>query len=433
MRKLIPSLLIAALCTPAGAQAQDPGSRHSLEDLLRLARAERNTLLSELRSEVQALLEKMESPTTRARPEKAQDLRKTLKKMGPSVAPLLLPGLRPGPDPSRGQRFRAAQIVQVLRELRSPSIGAELLTSAQRGDAQGRINALRVLGTYPHPERIISGVRETFTGAKKEVKIAALLTLAQLRVPDLSDLLTEAFAQDEPDDIGKLLKGLAEIDRPAVQMCVAELVGSPRARALVTPLLEYYGTRGELLEEDEHLVPLIQLAGHAAMEASEAIQILDTLSRHDVTVKGTAKKALARLQESSQLNLRESALILLARSKDKGARRDLLGGYDERVKFSPASTSAYSERGEIYYMIAEYQRAIKDYKEAISLQKGLVPKGDAHIGIARCYARLKRYSDAEEYLAAAPVSMTTLRELAGDPAFEAMLETKYRRAFHLVE
>ena len=29
--------------------------------------------------------------------------------------------------------------------------------------------------------------------------------------------------------------------------------------------------------------------------------------------------------------------------------------------------------------------------------------------------------------------MTTLRELANDPAFKVMLETKYRRAFHLRE
>jgi tetratricopeptide (TPR) repeat protein len=105
--------------------------------------------------------------------------------------------------------------------------------------------------------------------------------------------------------------------------------------------------------------------------------------------------------------------------------------FDERVKSWPKSASAYTDRGNVKYLIAEYSKAIKDYKDAIGLQRGLERRPDARLGIARSYARLKKYSDAEKNLQFA--SMTTLRELASDPAFGGMLETKYRRAFHLRE
>jgi tetratricopeptide (TPR) repeat protein len=226
---------------------------------------------------------------------------------------------------------------------------------------------------------------------------------------------------------------LAQVERKEVPSCVSQLLATERATTLVAPLLDYYSASSKLFNDEEHLLALIQLACQPATDGSDAVKILDTLSEFDVTVKGATKRALDALRESSQLKLRESALVLLARSKDKGARRSLMQAFDERVKYSPASSSVYSQRGDVYYLIAEYQKAIKDYKTAISLQRGLASKGGAHLGIARSYARLKRYPDAEEYLSAAPVSMTTLRELANDPAFKVMLETKYRRAFHLRE
>jgi tetratricopeptide (TPR) repeat protein len=279
----------------------------------------------------------------------------------------------------------------------------------------------------------MDGVRTVHAEAQAGVRTAALLALAQLGSPDLSELLAADFAQVEIVHIGSLLKGLAQVERKEVPSCVAQLLATERATTLVSPLLDYYSASSKLFDDEKHLLALIQLACQPAIDGDDAVKILDTLSEFDVTVKGATKRALDALRESSQLKLRESTLVLLARSKDKGARRSLMQAFDERVKYSPASSSVYSQRGDVYYLIAEYQKAIKDYKTAISLQRGLASKGGAHLGIARSYARLKRYPDAEEYLSAAPVSMTTLRELANDPAFKVMLETKYRRAFHLRE
>ncbi len=436
-------LVLAGLAAPVlthdagarpGFRAQGDGDpERSLEDLLRQARAERDQILSKLRANVEVILGQMESATVRVRPEEALKSRKQMVALGPEIAPLLLTSLRPGPDPSRGERFRAMEVVQVLRELRSPSIGMQLLASSQRGEAEGRVNALRVLATDPNPERVMDGVRTVHAEAQAGVRTAALLALAQLGSPDLSELLAADFAQVEVVHVGPLLKGLAQVERKEVPSCVSQLLATERATTLVAPLLDYYSASSKLFNDEEHLLALIQLACKPAIDGSDAVKILDTLSEFDVTVKGATKRALDALRESSQLKLRESALVLLARSKDKGARRSLMQAFDERVKYSPASSSVYSQRGDVYYLIAEYQKAIKDYKTAISLQRGLASKGGAHLGIARSYARLKRYPDAEEYLSAAPVSMTTLRELANDPAFKVMLETKYRRAFHLRE
>lgn len=436
-------LVLAGLAAPGlthdagarpGLRAQDEGdSRRSLEDLLRQARAERDLVLSELRVSVEVILGKMESATVRVKSEEALKLRNQMIALGPEIAPLLLRSLLPGPSPSRGERFRAMQVVQVLRTLRSPSIGTQLLDLSQRGAAEGRVNALRVLATDPNPERVIDGVRTVHAEAQTEVRTAALLALAQLGAPDLAVLLAADFAQVEVVHLGSLLKGLALVERKEISSCVAQLLATERAPTLISPVLDYYSASSELFNKEEHLLALIQLACQPATDGNDAVKILDTLSQFDVTVKGATKRALDDLRNSSQLTLRESALVLLARSKDKGARRSLLQAFDERVKYSPASPSVYSLRGDVYYLIAEYQKAIKDFKTAISLQRGLASKGGAHLGIARSYARLKRYSDAEEYLSSAPVSMTTLRDLAKDPAFEDMLETKYRRAFHLKE
>ena len=441
LRHLI--LLLAGLAAPGlthdagarpGPRTQDEGdSQRSLEDLLRQARAERDQVLSKLRASVEEILGKMESATVRVRPEEALKLRKQMVTLGPEIAPLLLTSLLNGPSPSRGERFRAMQVVQVLRDLRSPSIGMQLLASSQRGEAEGRINSLRVLATDPNPERVIDGVRTVHAEAQAEVRTAALLALAQLGSSDLPELLAADFAQVDLDQIGPLLKGLAQVERGEVSSCVIQLLATERAPSLVSPLLGYYSASSNLFNQEEHLLALIQLAGQSATDSTDAVKILDTLAQFDVTVKGATKRALDDLRNSSKLNLRESALVLLARSKDKAARRNLLQAFDERVKFSPASPSVYFLRGDIYYLIAEYQKAIKDFKTAISLQRGLASKGGAHLGIARSYARLKRYSDAEDYLSSAPVSMTTLRDLATNPAFEEMLKTKYRRAFHLQE
>ncbi|HIF40943.1 MAG TPA: tetratricopeptide repeat protein [Planctomycetes bacterium] len=417
-----------------GLPTQDEGeSTRSLEDLLRLARTERDQVLSELKVGVEAILAEMESATVRVRPEEALKFRKQMIAMGPEIAPLLLKALLPGPSPSRAERFRAMEVVQVLRDLRSPSIGMQLLDSSRRGTPEGRVNSLLVLATDPNPERVIGGVRSVHAEAQAEVRTAALVALAQLGSPDLPELLSADFAKEEIAHIGSLLMGLAQVDHEEIPSCVVQLLATERAPALVSPLLDYYSASRKLLKKEEHLLALIRLACQPAMDGNDAVKILDTLSQFDVTVKGATKKALDDLRDSSQLALRESTLVLLARSKDKSARRSLLQSFDERVKYSPASPSVYSMRGDVYYLIAEYQKAIKDFKTAISLQRGLASKGGAHLGIARSYARLKRYSDAEEYLRAAPVSMTTLRDLAKDPAFEEMLETKYRRAFHLKE
>ena len=439
----LPVLVLAGLASPCPASLaahspsvrvqDDEPARRSLEDLLRQARAERDQILSELRAGVQVLLDEMESATVRVKPEKARELREQMQALGPEVAPLLLASLHLGSIPSRGDRFRAMQVVQVLRHLRSPSIGKQLLESCQKGDTGGRINSLRVLAADPNPERILAGVRAVHAAAQAEVRTSALLALAELGATDLAQLLATDFAQIEIEQVGSLLRGLAQIERNEIPPCVVQLLAAERAPDLVSPLLAYHSTRKELFHSDEHLLALIKLACQSTIDGNDAVQILNTLSQFDVTVKGATKRALDGLRESSQLNLRESALILLARSRDKAARRSLLQKFDERVKSRPSSTSAYTDRGDVKYLIAEYQSAIKDYKTAISLQRGLASRPDAHLGIARSYARLKRYSDAEEYLGEAPVSMTTLRELASDPAFGGMLESKYRRAFHLRE
>ncbi len=425
---------------PCGAlsETQDPRTDkpgQSLEDLLRAARLKRSQLLEGLRGKVQGIVTELETATPRIQPTVATSLRTQLTDLGPQIAPLLLGALNPGANPSRGARFRATEIVTVLRELQSAAIGNELVASSQRGPDEGRINALRVLANFPAPDRVMAGVRQTHGSATGGVRTAALITRLQLGDSNPDQLLAEALlASPDPSDperTSRLLTSLAGVQCAAIAPSVAKFLASESAPHQAAVLVTFYRVRNDLLSDQDHLLGIIELASHADTARESAVGLLESLADFDIKLKGEAKRRLSDLQDSTMLDLRESALILLARSKDKNARRVLTKDYDNRIKSNRTSSVAHAERGEIFYRIGEYQSSIKDFKNAISLQRGLANKGEAHIGIARCYARLKRYSDAAEYLGLAPVSMTTLRQLASDPAFARMLETKYRDAFHL--
>ena len=156
------------------------------------------------------------------------------------------------------------------------------------------------------------------------IRLGVVVLVSLLMLPLF---VSASRASVDIEQIGPLLKGLAQVDREDVSSCVIQLLATERAPSLVSPLLGYYSANSDLFNQEEHLLALIQLAGQPATDPTDAVKTLDTLAQFDVTVKGATKRALDDLRNSSKLNLRESALVLLARSKDKAARRDLLSAY----------------------------------------------------------------------------------------------------------
>lgn len=417
--------------------AQDaPPQRGSLEDFLRHARAERARTHAELGSEVEGILAELEALPASAEDREAERRRERLLDLGPEAAPLLVGALDPGPKAGAAERFRARQVVLVLRELRAASITVALLEQTATGTVEGRRNALEVLETHPEPDRVAPTVAEMYRTAEGELRAAALRTLARLGGPGASRLLGEALQDEDAAIVDLAIRSLDEIDSPSLAEQVLAVAASERGPKHAAALTAFYTAHRDLLADQRHVEALVALAGDAGTPREHAVALMRRLADLEVELKSTAKKTLEPLATHVNDEMREAALVLLARSKDKGARRTLLEPYDDRVERQKEYDGAYTARGDVYYRIAEYRSAVSDYREAIRLASAnsrTSRKPEPWLGLARCYARQKRFKDAADVLDDAPVSLTTLRELAEDPAFAEMLDSKYARAFHLPE
>ena len=418
----------------APTSAGQEGSRKSLEELLQSVRAQRESVQQQLLQEVIELVGEFESVAVRTRPQEVSQRVKKLKGLGPEVPPLLVQFLDPGSTPTKGERFRSSVIVDMLRDSPSNATTRDLLKRLTSGSLEGRRNVLRVLAVHPNPERVREAILDLFGSASGDLKLEALLALARLGTEDFGELLQKTLQDSEAEFAGKVVRSLGTVPGEVVGAAVLSFLKTPDAGKQLPDLAAFYLGRPDLLKERDHLERLVELTATPELDSLAVVAVLQMLVANDTQLKGNLKKSVSNLVASGDSEIRTSALILLARSKDKSARRELIKGYNERIENRRSYPEEYVSRGDVYYQIAEYQSAIKDYKEAIRLQNGRprsVSRADPFLGIARCYARLKRYNDAEEYLTTAPVSMSTLRGLAQEPAFAEMLKTKYRRAFHL--
>jgi tetratricopeptide (TPR) repeat protein len=92
-------------------------------------------------------------------------------------------------------------------------------------------------------------------------------------------------------------------------------------------------------------------------------------------------------------------------------------------------------RADMYSRIAKLDDAIKDYKEALTVGKDdptLQP--NTYEKLAYAYVQKGRLKEAAETLNKAPISLARLRELADDPRFKPLRESKYAKlAFGLKE
>lgn len=424
------SLLVGGLLLvgPALPQTPDGGS---LEELLQRARAAREQTRAEMTGTVQAILAELETLPPGRRERDAARRRARLRDLGPEAAPLLVPHLDPGPDPGEGEIFRARQVTRVLRELASPAVTDELLRATGTGSIEGRVNALRVLERCPEPERAVPVVRDLFRVATGRLRTAALVALARLGGPGAEAVLTKALQDPEPEVVDLALRSLAEVDSPAVTAEVVEMCRSDAGAEHVLAIGDYFTARPERLEEEEHLVALVELLERPTSPRDDVVAVLGELTDLDLDLHSRERKALEPLAEHPQGKVRRAALVLLARAGDRGALRNLMHPLNDAIRRDGDDPRHYVERGDVWYRVGEHSNAIRDYKAAIDLMRRPLRDDSPFIGLARCYARMGKFKDAKEYLSVGPLSISRLQELAEDPAFAEMLETRYRTAFYL--
>lgn len=428
------ALFLPLLGSPVAAEDGQAG-RLSLEELLQRWRGERDALLGELRDRVQRTLTDLDGALAAGRPEDVEAAFARLMKLGPASAPLLAPALDPGPSASAGQAGRARLVARALRELGAATLVDELLARLPEASPEGRRNLLRVLGASGASERVSAAVRALLATSKGEERQAPIAALAELGGPENERLLAEQLARDDRQLSSFVLRSLADGAVAGMAPAVLSFLrASSNAPALVPELLAFWRAAPQAVS-GEVCAALVELAKSRRPSSQDTVRILEFLPEYAREWSSSVKRELRSLVDATDRDVAEAALVALARSGDRAARRDLLAPYDQRVADLRNGPGGHESRANVLYRIEDYKNALKDYQEALKLQREGAPRGvgePLHVKIARCYARMGKHKDSFDWLERAPISMSERRALAADPAFaDLVAHARYRSVFRL--
>lgn len=425
--RLLPACL--ALLLPLGAARADDVP--SLQELLRELRRGRAELFARRRDDVDRWMRELEEAGRAKVPADRPAALVRLEELGDEFAPLLLPWLEPGDTVERHVLYRARRVAQVLRGMRLEPVVEPLLALAE----QGSLGALDVLGAAPETMRpaVFERLRQLYEGATEGPRRSRALTaLVEIGGPGLEGVLRAALSARDDDLVAAALQALTEARAASALPQVVEFARGPASSAHVHALIDYFLIFDEVDEEDG--AALLAIAGRSNLNLATRVAAVERMRKVAFDDRGEVRDVARELEQSSSSDLVEAVQVLLAYKGDSSARRDLLRRYDEIVDRDDKWARGYVQRGEIYYKIGDYKRALKDYREALELQANRSSDQEAFVGAARCQALLGNHKQAAEYLQRSPLSSATLRALGRDPDFAEMAaDERYRGVFLLDE
>jgi tetratricopeptide (TPR) repeat protein len=431
LRTLAVLVLCAASAGLAPAQEKGAPRRETFEELLARARAQRDALQDRLGTDVKDRVARLEANERTTKPADLERAIADVVGLGSEATPLLVPYLDPGSQPPARDSLRAKRVAEALTRMDTASVTDALLAALDRFSDEGRKNVLVVLETAKEPERVRPKVAVLFKDAQGQVKGAALRALFALGAAHDPIFVKEVLLGPDADLTRLALRAMADGRQPAMLDAVATLEGdAKRAGPLLTELVAYLRAVKEHLR-DEDLIAFAKLANAQELEVEKRTAVLDVLPTLADKLAPDLRKILERASESRDRKARESAFVARVCLGDKGARRDLMLEYDERVKKNERWAPAFGERAEVLYRIRDFDAAVKDFNTAITVGKNdPTPRPEYYVGLARSYAMLGRMKEASEWLERAPITFDELKSLAEDPAFAKLREhTKYGAVF----
>ncbi|MDG1050521.1 MAG: hypothetical protein P8R46_09975 [Planctomycetota bacterium] len=432
-----PALALA----PAPASAQE--GRQSLEELLRQAEEAKVRSLEALRPEVARLAGELAELRVPTRSSRTVARQRALSELGAAAAPLMLPYLDPGLRPAKGEVFRAELMAEVIADLSSPAVTDELIRMAEEGSGLARVNALTDMTGTPEPGRVTGplkriassggavGLPAEFGAAIRE---AAFSTLAILGTTEGIDFIKAKVADPNAAVAAAALAALKAAPVETSAGVVLQLLTTPAAPGLALELVAFYDQHSELMEELDHSRALGAVAVDPKTASEARVELFDLLRATDAKVGTPVKRKIDDYTNFARSDVRTAALKLLARMKDRGARKALLDEIGE-----PGGEQAFfivqnsSDRARLLHEIGDYSASVKEWRRAIEASKGSSrnQSKDLFIGIAQSLARQKKFREAKQYLEDAPISLKELQALSSRRDFRGMMDTRYRDAFHL--
>ena len=410
--------------------------RVSLEELLRRFRAEQERLLEEYRGRVSAMIADIDAALPGGRESRSNlpKYRKALIDLGPQAAPLLVPYLDPGIAADEEVKARSRQIVLVFQKLPSTrAVTDDLLKVLSQGSVEGRRNALVVLGSSDDRDRVGPVLRELFATTPGNAKGLVLASIASLGGPENEQFLGAVLADKDPQIVSMALGALASQEILTAAPRVLDLVRSGSAAAAqVDSIIAYYLACRDVVDEDVCLA-IAALANQVVSNGPASVKLIEMLAEFEDEWSSKLKREVKVLVDSADGKVAEAAMIFLARTGDRTAKKRLLEPYDARIANNSRLASAWAGRADMRYKIGDYKNAIKDYQDALKTGEDYgTQQPDVYVGLARCYARMDKPKEAAEWLNKAPISIAQLRRLAEEPVFKDLAENpKYNKVFHL--
>ena len=418
--------LSASLATQAPAPSGPQVGRQSLEELLERARAARAEAHKRLEGEVDALAKEIEAGPA---PRELATRVERLVALGPEATPLIVRRIDPGSPGTDKERLRALQFASALARMDTTAITGELLETLKGGTTEGRRNALRALAGTREIARVRPEVEALFRAENGQTKQAALRTLLAFGGPENDLLLTQLLGSGDDALIGMALDGLAEQKVVAAIDGVRKLLNQPgSAPRHSQALLRYFLAVRESASQADVLA-FVRLAQSGSLNLAQRVELVEGLAALNPALNIELRKAMEPLVASSDRQLKESAQVLLARLGDKGTRREILKEYDELVAKNERWADAYVRRGDMHARLGDDDEAIKDYRNALSIGKDdpTLAQDEVSERLARAYVRKGKLKDAADLLNRAPISLKRLGELAEDPEFAPLRNSKFAK------
>jgi tetratricopeptide (TPR) repeat protein len=421
--------LIMAAALGLGAvppTSQSQVGRQAIEDLLERARAARAESQKRLAGDVDALAKEIEAgPAPRELAAKIE----RLVALGEEATPLLVRQIDPGSPGTDKERLRALQFATALSRMDTTAVTSELLEVLRGGTPDGRRNALRALATTREVARVRPEIEAVFRAADGTTKQAALRALLAFGGPENDALLTQLLGSGDDSLIGMALDGLADQRAAGALDAVRKLLNQPgSAPRHAQALLKYFHAVRESADASDAL-SFVRLAQSGSLQLSTRVALVDGIAQLSPSLNLEFKKAMEPLVTSSDRQLKESAQVLLARLGDKSTRKELLKDYDELVSKNERWADAYVRRGDMYARLGDDDEAIRDYRQSLSVGKDdpTLPQDEVSEKLARCYVRKGKLKDAADLLNRAPISLKRLGELAEDPEFAPLRNSKFAK------
>jgi hypothetical protein len=429
---MIAAPLLALFLAASVPATSVPDDRRSLEELLAEYAATRDARLEALRTEVDSLLRQLELEIDAGGSRRVEDLRKKLIKLGPEVAPLLVRQLDPGANSEvEAIRRRSLELSRVLLELDTLSITDDLIALARRGTNYGQRNALRVLSRTPEPERVSPILRTLFGKENGPPRDATLAAIAAIGGPENDAFVGDSLNPSDPELARVALTALATSRCASAAPQVAHLLVEPSVATRFGDLLVAYYSACPSLVDEAVCDAFMRMIVQEDFKATPSVLYIGFLARHSDEWSRDVKRSMETISLRPD-TVGGEALIALALSGDRSARKSLLEPYDDEIDEHPDYARAWASRAHIQFRLENYKAATKDYTKALAAktQSPTDRRTDWHEALARSYARMGKVREASQWLEKSSLSADRRRELSRDPDFREVAEhSKYGKVF----